>query len=116
MRINDLEKDWKRGASSDVPEVSEEETLQVVSGMWTGILATRLAAEETERLLHMESALHERIINKDSTMAKAVRRARAGLKDPRRPIDRSSSLAQRVGGDSRWLAPGQSSCLVSVTR
>jgi ATP-dependent Clp protease ATP-binding subunit ClpC len=57
--------------------------------MWTGIPLTRLAAEESERLLQMESALHERIIGQDeaiSTMSKAVRRARAGLKDPRRPI------------------------------
>ena len=88
MRINDLEKDWKEEQGSDVPEVTEEDIAQVVS-MWTGIPLTRLAAEETERLLHMESALHERIIGQEeaiSTMAKAVRRARAGLKDPRRPI------------------------------
>ena len=88
MRINDLEKDWKEEQGSDVPEVTEEDIAQVVS-MWTGIPLTRLAAEETERLLHMEAALHERIIGQEeaiSTMAKAVRRARAGLKDPRRPI------------------------------
>ncbi len=88
MRIAELEKDWKEEQGSDVPEVSEEDIAQVVS-MWTGIPLTRLAAEESERLLHMEAALHERIIGQDeaiSTMAKAVRRARAGLKDPRRPI------------------------------
>jgi ATP-dependent Clp protease ATP-binding subunit ClpC len=88
IRIGELEKDWKEEQGSDVPEVSEEDIAQVVS-MWTGIPLTRLAAEESERLLHMESALHERIIGQEeaiSTMAKAVRRARAGLKDPRRPI------------------------------
>lgn len=88
MRITELEKDWKEEQGSDVPEVSEEDIAQVVS-MWTGIPLTRLAAEESERLLHMEAALHERIIGQDeaiSTMSKAVRRARAGLKDPRRPI------------------------------
>ena len=88
MRIAELEKDWKEEQGSDMPEVSEEDIAQVVS-MWTGIPLTRLAAEESERLLHMESALHERIVGQDeaiSTMAKAVRRARAGLKDPRRPI------------------------------
>ena len=88
MRIAELEKDWKEEQGSDLPEVTEEDIAQVVS-MWTGIPLTRLAAEESERLLHMEQALHERIIGQEeaiSTMAKAVRRARAGLKDPRRPI------------------------------
>jgi len=88
MRIAELEKDWKEEQGSEQPEVSEEDIAQVVS-MWTGIPLTRLAAEESERLLHMEAALHERIVGQDeaiSTMAKAVRRARAGLKDPRRPI------------------------------
>ena len=88
MRIADLEKDWKEEQGSDQPEVNEEDIAQVVS-MWTGIPLMRLAAEESERLLHMEAALHERIIGQEeaiSTMAKAVRRARAGLKDPRRPI------------------------------
>jgi ATP-dependent Clp protease ATP-binding subunit ClpC len=88
MRIAELEKDWKEEQGSEMPEVSEEDIAQVVS-MWTGIPLSRLAAEESERLLHMEAALHERIVGQDeaiSTMAKAVRRARAGLKDPRRPI------------------------------
>ena len=57
--------------------------------MWTGIPVTRIAQEESERLLHMEDALRERVIGQDEaidTIAKAVRRARAGLKDPKRPI------------------------------
>ena len=57
--------------------------------MWTGIPVTRLAKEETERLMHMEEELHKRIIGQDEAIvgiAKAVRRARAGLKDPRHPI------------------------------
>jgi ATP-dependent Clp protease ATP-binding subunit ClpC len=57
--------------------------------MWTGIPVYRIAGEESERLLHMEEALHERIVGQEeaiTTLAKAVRRARAGLKDPRRPI------------------------------
>ena len=88
MRIAELEKDWKEEQGSDVPEVSEEDIAQVVS-MWTGIPLTRLAAEESERLLQMEAALHERVVGQDEAIteiAKAVRRARAGLKDPRRPI------------------------------
>ncbi|MBF8268090.1 MAG: clpA [Dehalococcoidia bacterium] len=57
--------------------------------MWTGIPVTRLATEESQRLLDMESNLHQRVIGQDeaiANVAKAVRRARAGLKDPRRPI------------------------------
>ena len=68
--------------------MTEEDIAQVVA-MWTGIPVFRIAGEESERLLQMESALHERIIGQEeaiSTLSKAVRRARAGLKDPRRPI------------------------------
>ena len=88
MRIAELEKDWKEEQSSDKPEVSEEDIAEVVS-MWTGIPLTRIATEESERLLHMEEVLHERIIAQDEAIkqvAKAVRRARAGLQDPNRPI------------------------------
>jgi ATP-dependent Clp protease ATP-binding subunit ClpC len=87
-RIADLEANWKEEQGSDVPEVNEEDIAQVVS-MWTGIPLMRLAAEESERLLQMEEALHERIVGQHeaiTTMSKAVRRARAGLKDPMRPI------------------------------
>jgi ATP-dependent Clp protease ATP-binding subunit ClpC len=68
--------------------VTEEDIAQVVS-MWTGIPVYRIAGEESERLLKMESAMHERIIGQEeaiTTLSKAVRRARAGLKDPKRPI------------------------------
>ena len=68
--------------------VTDEDIAQVVS-MWTGIPVTRLAKEETERLLQMEQELHKRIIGQDEAIiniSKSVRRARAGLKDPRRPI------------------------------
>jgi ATP-dependent Clp protease ATP-binding subunit ClpC len=87
-RIADLEANWKEEQGSEVPEVNEEDIAQVVS-MWTGIPLMRLAAEESERLLQMEKALHERIVGQHeaiTTMSKAVRRARAGLKDPMRPI------------------------------
>ena len=75
-------------APSDELYVTEEDIAQVVS-MWTGIPVVRIAGEESERLLQMEEALHERIIGQDeaiTTLSKAVRRARAGLKDPKRPI------------------------------
>ncbi len=87
-RIQELEQHWREEQGQDEPVVTEEDIAQVVS-MWTGIPLTRLHTEESERLLHMEEALHERVIGQDeaiSTLARAVRRARAGLKDPRRPI------------------------------
>jgi len=68
--------------------VTEEDIAEIVS-MWTGVPVTQLAGEETQRLLNMEAALHQRIVGQDeaiTTVAKAVRRARAGLKDPKRPI------------------------------
>lgn len=68
--------------------VTDEDIAEVVS-MWTGVPVMSIAMEESERLLQMEEALHERIVAQDEaieTISKAVRRARAGLKDPRRPI------------------------------
>lgn len=68
--------------------VTEDDIAEIVS-MWTGVPVTQLANKETERLLSMEDALHKRIVGQDeaiTTLAKAVRRARAGLKNPKRPI------------------------------
>ena len=65
------------------------EDISEVAAMWTGIPVTRIANEESERLLEMEEKLHERIVGQHEaivSISKAVRRARAGLKDPRRPI------------------------------
>ena len=87
-RIDQMRSDWQAEMANDVPVVDEEDIAQVVA-MWTGIPVTRIAEEESERLLHMEEALHKRVIGQDEaidTIAKAVRRARAGLKDPKRPI------------------------------
>jgi ATP-dependent Clp protease ATP-binding subunit ClpC len=87
-RIAQLEEDSQTEKSAEVLYVTEEDIAQVVS-MWTGIPLTRIAGEESERLLHMESELHGRVIGQDeavTNLAKAVRRARAGLKDPKRPI------------------------------
>ena len=86
--VGNLEQEWKDGRSKEKAQVTEEDIAEVVS-MWTGIPVTRLAQEETDRLLHMEEELHKRIIGQDEAIvgiAKAVRRARAGLKDPRHPI------------------------------
>ncbi len=87
-RIDAQEQELTDTKASNEDYVTEEDVAQVVS-MWTGIPLVRIAGEESERLLHMEDALHERIVGQEeaiSTISKAVRRARAGIKDPRRPI------------------------------
>ena len=86
--LDTLEKNWKEGENAERRVVTEDDIAEVVS-MWTGIPVTRLAEEETERLLQMEGELHKRIIGQDEaiiSVSKSVRRARAGLKDSRRPI------------------------------
>ena len=83
-----IRSDWKEALAAETPEVTDEDIAQVVA-LWTGIPVTRIAKEESERLLEMEQALHQRVIGQDEAIdqvSKAVRRARAGLKDPKRPI------------------------------
>jgi ATP-dependent Clp protease ATP-binding subunit ClpC len=83
-RLEMLRGDW-----GDTGVIVTPEDIAEVVAMWTGIPLTQLRSDETERLLHMEEELHRRIVGQDeavAAVAKAVRRARAGLKDPRRPI------------------------------
>jgi ATP-dependent Clp protease ATP-binding subunit ClpC len=92
-RENEIEKKltvlragWDRSESG--PKVTAEDIAEVVA-MWTGIPVMQLAQEESERLLQMEEELHKRIIGQDeaiNAISKSVRRSRAGLKDPKRPI------------------------------
>ena len=81
--------DWdQEGTGVAMPTVSEEDISEVVA-MWTGIPVARVASEESARLIRMEEAIKERVVGQDEaveSIARAVRRARAGLKDPRRPI------------------------------
>ena len=86
-KLSALEKDWQEERGDEKPVVGEEQIAEVVS-MWTGIPVMRLAVEESERLVNMEEVLHEKVIGQDEPIglvSKAVRRARAGLKNPRRP-------------------------------
>ena len=86
-KLKEIEQDWKEEQADESPVVTEEDIAEVVS-MWTSIPVTRLAATETERLINMEEVLHEKVIGQGepiSLVSKAVRRARAGLKNPRRP-------------------------------
>jgi len=87
-RIEELETELGTQGEVAPPMVTEEDIADVVS-MWTGIPVARIASEEQARLLHMEEALHAKVVGQDeaiTTIAKAVRRSRAGLKDPKRPI------------------------------
>jgi ATP-dependent Clp protease ATP-binding subunit ClpC len=87
-KIKKMEEEWQAEQGDENPTVTEEDIAQVVS-MWTGIPVVQLASDETSRLLHMEEVLHKRIVGQDeaiNVIAKAVRRARAGIKDPRHPI------------------------------
>ena len=86
--LDKLRTQWQEGKGKERSIVTDDDIAEVVS-MWTGIPVTRMAKEETERLLQMENELHKRIIGQDEAIvniSKSVRRARAGLKDPRRPI------------------------------
>ena len=87
-KVDTLRSEWQSMVSAEQPKVDEEEIAQVVA-MWTGIPVTRIAQEESQRLLKMEESLHNRVIGQEEAIgiiSKAVRRARAGLKDPKRPI------------------------------
>jgi len=79
---------WESESRNKVGEVDREQIAQVVAS-WTGVPVSQLNKTESERLLHLETELHNRVIGQDpavSAVARAIRRARAGLKDPRRPV------------------------------
>ncbi|WKD58705.1 ATP-dependent Clp protease ATP-binding subunit [Corynebacterium caspium] len=84
---SEKEKQWRAGELEEIAEVGEEQIAEVL-GNWTGVPVSQLTAEESSRLLHMEDELHKRIIGQDDavkTISRAIRRTRAGLKDPKRP-------------------------------
>src|SRR5262249_43740980 len=84
--LTELKANWNE--ETNQPRLVAEDIAEVVA-MWTGIPVMRIAGEESSRLMEMEGALHKRIIGQHEAIeaiSKAVRRARAGLKDPRRPI------------------------------
>lgn len=80
--------EWEKEKGLEKSVVTEEDIAEIVSS-WTGIPVTKLAEEETQRLLRLEEVLHGRVIGQDEAVravSRAIRRARAGLKDPKRPI------------------------------
>ena len=87
-QLDEMKNKWKKKQGQENTEVMVEDIAQVVAS-WTGIPVAKLAQEETERLLKMEEILHQRVVGQEEavlSISKAVRRARAGLKDPKRPI------------------------------
>jgi len=87
--LEEQKKEWEQKVgASDLSLVTEEDVAYIVSS-WTGVPVKRLAEEESVRLMNLEDTLHNRIIGQDEavrSVSRAVRRARAGLKDPKRPI------------------------------
>lgn len=87
-QLEETKKSWKEKQGKENSEVTVEDIASVVSS-WTGIPVSKLAQTETEKLLNLEEILHSRVIGQEEAVkavSKAVRRARAGLKDPKRPI------------------------------
>ncbi len=86
--IEEKRAEWTRSQTAARDVVTEEDIAQVVS-LWTGIPVSRMTEQEAQRLIRLEETLHERIVGQEeavSAVARAIRRARAGLKDPKRPI------------------------------
>lgn len=119
---NDLDKmkgDWHQKNQTKTDTVSEDEIAEIVAS-WTGIPVKRLAEEEQERLMKMESVLHMRVVGQDEAVkaiSKAIRRGRVGLKDPKRPVgsfiflgptgvgktELSKALAEALFGDENAM-------------
>ncbi|MBQ6060700.1 MAG: ATP-dependent Clp protease ATP-binding subunit, partial [Clostridia bacterium] len=86
--IEEKRAEWSRSQTTARDVVTEDDIAQVIS-QWTGIPVSKMTEQESQRLLHLEESLHKRLIGQEeavSAVARAIRRARAGLKDPRRPI------------------------------
>ncbi len=118
-KINKLKSDWKGEKQTSSPTIGSDDIAQIVSG-WTGVPVVKLTEQESDKLLHLEENLHKRIIGQDeavSAVARAIRRARAGLNEPNRPIgsfifvgptgvgktDLAKALAEAMFGDEKLL-------------
>src|SRR5881392_444200 len=88
QKKRELEENWRQNeADAEQPEVGEEEIADIVS-MWTGIPVFKLTEAESQKLVHMEDELHKRVIGQEEAIvavSRSIRRARAGIKDPKRP-------------------------------
>jgi len=87
LKKREMEENWKSSGEAEQAQIGEEEIADIVS-MWTGIPVFKLTEAESQRLIRMEEELHKRMIGQDvaiQAVSKAIRRARAGIKDPKRP-------------------------------
>ncbi|MBM3677954.1 MAG: ATP-dependent Clp protease ATP-binding subunit [Actinobacteria bacterium] len=87
QKKKELEENWRNEADEEQPEIGEDEIADIVS-MWTGIPVFKLTEAESQKLIRMEEELHKRVIGQEAAIvavSKAIRRARAGIKDPKRP-------------------------------
>ena len=118
-QIKKLNSEWKGEKQTNVPNIGSNEIADIVSG-WTGVPVVKLTEQESEKLLHLESNLHKRIIGQDeavSAVSRAIRRARAGLSEPTKPVgsfifvgpsgvgktDLAKALAECMFGDERLM-------------
>ena len=121
QQINSARKDWRgsTNTSGNAPSIGSNEIADIVSG-WTGVPVTKLTEQESEKLLHLEENLHKRIVGQDeavSAVSRAIRRARAGLNEPNKPIgsfifvgptgvgktDLAKALAECMFGDEKLM-------------
>ena len=118
--LAELKKEWEQQiGTADLSMVTDEDVAYIVSS-WTGVPVKKLAEEESARLLNLEQILHQRVIGQEeavSSVSRAIRRARAGLKDPRRPVgsfiflgptgvgktELARALAEAMFGDERAM-------------
>jgi ATP-dependent Clp protease ATP-binding subunit ClpC len=87
QKKKELEENWRNEADEEQPEIGEDEIADIVS-MWTGIPVFKLTEAESQKLMRMEEELHKRVVGQEAAIvavSKAIRRARAGIKDPKRP-------------------------------
>src|SRR5438128_2285718 len=87
QKKRELEESWRTNETEEQPEIGEEEIADIVS-MWTGIPVFKLTEAETQKLIRMEEELHKRVVGQEEaivSVSKSIRRARAGIKDPKRP-------------------------------
>ena len=88
IELEQVQEGWVGRLETDAPEVTREDIARILEE-WTGVPATNIVQEEAERLLNLEAVLHERVVGQEpavSAVAEAIRRARAGIKDPKRPV------------------------------
>ena len=119
QKVEALKEEWYKNRTSTHLSIGTDEIAEIVSS-WTGVPVLKLTEEESKRLMHLEEELHERIVGQEeavTAVAKAIRRARAGLKDPNRPVgsfifvgptgvgktDLTKALAESLFGDERLM-------------